>query len=315
VRPPLRWLGAGAALAALAASAVFGALWSRRAETRHPPGGRFVGPLRRRIHFVQRGSGADVVLIHGTALTLDDMIVGPFDTLAAGYRVTAIDRPGHGYSDACADASAEAQAGRIRDAVQALGLVRPVLLGHSLGAAVALAYAMLWPDEIAGMVVVAPLAYPDWTAVHLVAGLHAIPVLGPALSRTIFAVSDPLIAPLACRFTFAPRAPTRRFRRRFPMALTTRPRSTCADGRDVMAVTRSVVRLSPRYRDLQCRVAVLVGENDLVLSPRRHGVRLASVLGDRARLDEVRGQGHMVHHFEPARLVTALAWVRFVRET
>jgi pimeloyl-ACP methyl ester carboxylesterase len=259
---------------------------------------------------VQKGSGADVVLIHGTGLTLDDMIVGPFDTLARSYHVTAVDRPGHGYSDPCADVSAEAQAERIREAVRELGLARPVLVGHSLGATVALTYAMLWPDEIAGVVAMAPLAYPDWTAVHFVAALHALPVLGPFLSRTVFAVSDPLMAPLACRYTFAPKAPTPRFRRDFPMGLATRPGSTCSDGRDVMAVARSIVRLSPRYDDIQSPVAVLVGTNDLVLSPRRHALRLAAALGDKARLETVSGQGHMVHHDQPARLTSAVAWVR-----
>jgi pimeloyl-ACP methyl ester carboxylesterase len=297
----LVWSAAG-----LLACAAFGVLHARWAERRHPPRGRFVGPPGRRIHYVQAGRGPDVILIHGTAVTLDDMLTGPFQCLAGRYRVTAIDRPGHGYSDASTEASAEAQAAVIRRAARDLGLVRPIVVGHSLGGAVALAYALQWPEEIAGVVALAPLAYPDWTAVHFVAGLHALPVVGPLLSRTLFAVSDAMTAPLACRFAFAPRTPTQRFRRDFPTALTSRPVSTCQDGRDVMAVSGSVARLSPGYRHIEAPVAILAGANDLVLSPRRHACRLAGALGGRARLTIAPRMGHMLHHFCGPQILEAL---------
>ena len=133
---------AGGILAALgllvAGVAVLGAL--QRPDTALPAGGRgrFVALDGVRLRYVQAGQGTDVLLIHGSPGSVEDW--DPvFDRLAAGHRVTAFDRPGHGYSEG--HGLPHTVAGNARAAlglVRALGLRDVVVVGHSYGGATAL---------------------------------------------------------------------------------------------------------------------------------------------------------------------------------
>jgi pimeloyl-ACP methyl ester carboxylesterase len=168
-----------------------GVIQTRRAA-RRGPAGRHVGPKGARIHYVQAGAGPDVVLIHGTAMTLEDMLAAPFERLTRRYRVTAVDRPGHGFSDPNpGPADAQEQARILHRAMADLNLARPVIVGHSIGGAVALAWGRQWPSEVTAVVAAAPLAYPAWTAVHAVSMIHAAPVFGKFLAHTLLASWTP----------------------------------------------------------------------------------------------------------------------------
>ena len=70
--------------------------------------------------------------------------------------VVAVDLRGHGRSEAPAagDYAVESLAADIAAVVDALGLGRFVLVGHSMGGAAALAYADAHPERVAGLVLV-----------------------------------------------------------------------------------------------------------------------------------------------------------------
>ena len=73
-----------------------------RAVAQWPPEGRFAQVEGLRVHYVQTGpaGGPSAVLIHGAGLSLRDMTFMTAWRLGrAGFRVTAFDRPGSGYSD------------------------------------------------------------------------------------------------------------------------------------------------------------------------------------------------------------------------
>jgi hypothetical protein len=93
---PARSLGiAGVAVAALAATALWVAYRARRAEAAHGPAGRFVDVDGIRLHYIDRGLGPPVVLLHGTLVRLEDLVAsGLVDRLAKNHRVIAFDRPG-----------------------------------------------------------------------------------------------------------------------------------------------------------------------------------------------------------------------------
>ena len=81
---------------------------------------------------------------------------------AAGLRAAAFDLRGHGWSSKPLDAAAYGPAALARwlvDALDALGVERAVLVGHSLGGQVALEAALLAPARVAGLVLVAPLGF------------------------------------------------------------------------------------------------------------------------------------------------------------
>ncbi|MBX6362784.1 MAG: alpha/beta hydrolase [Gemmatimonadetes bacterium] len=73
-------------------------------------------------------------------------------------RAVLVEVRGHGGSDRPSDGdySPEAMAADVAAAVDGLGLERFVLVGHSMGASVALAYASAHPDRVAGLLLVDP---------------------------------------------------------------------------------------------------------------------------------------------------------------
>jgi hypothetical protein len=70
--------------AAAAGAALFVQQKARRAERDNPPLGDFVEVDGTRVHYVERGEGPVVVLLHGNAVSLEDFIAsGVFDMAGA----------------------------------------------------------------------------------------------------------------------------------------------------------------------------------------------------------------------------------------
>ena len=96
-----------------------------------------------------------VVLVHGFGADLNSwMFTQP--ALAETRQAIALDLPGHGGSTKEVGAGdAEALAGAVADALDALGLDRVHLVGHSLGGAVALSLAGHRPELVASLTLIA----------------------------------------------------------------------------------------------------------------------------------------------------------------
>ncbi|MEJ7654220.1 MAG: alpha/beta hydrolase [Chloroflexia bacterium] len=104
-----------------------------------------------RLHYTRTGgSKPPLVLAHG--VTDDGLCWTPVaQALAAEYDVVMLDARGHGLSDAPEHGYGPAQqAGDLAGVIAALGLERPAVLGHSMGAATTLVAAGLYPDPLSG---------------------------------------------------------------------------------------------------------------------------------------------------------------------
>ena len=114
------------------------------------------------IHYHAEGRGSPaLVFIHGWSCdaTHWDAQVRHF---APRHRVVAIDLAGHGASGAGrAEWTIPAFAADVRAVVEALGLDRVVLIGHSMGGWVMLEAAALMPDRVAALVAVDTLQDAD----------------------------------------------------------------------------------------------------------------------------------------------------------
>ena len=97
------------------------------------------------------GTGRPVVLLHGLASSCHIWdLVAP--QLAEDFSVIAVDQRGHGLSDKPESGYDFATVGRdLLGVIQARGLERPVIVGHSWGADVALEFAVAYPDIPAGI--------------------------------------------------------------------------------------------------------------------------------------------------------------------
>ena len=173
---------AAAALALLVVG-VFAVGALQRPDTSLPPGtrGGFATVDGIRLRYVQAGQGRDVLLIHGSPGSLEDW--DPvFDRLAARFRVTAFDRPGHGYSEGSRRPHTVTGNARISlGLIHALGLRDVLVVGHSYGGATALGMAVAAPPELRALVVVGSRVYPPVPVEPAVRAL-AVPHLGPGLA-------------------------------------------------------------------------------------------------------------------------------------
>src|SRR5262249_42437443 len=131
------------------------------------------------LNYVSAGSGRPVVLIHGNPGSHHDFTLSVFEKLSQSYHVIAFDRPGHGFSERhdSVKTTVEVQAEIICAALQKLSIDKPVLVGHSWGGALVLAAAIACGDDLSGIVLLAPAAYPtvniEWWSL-----LPHVPVLG-----------------------------------------------------------------------------------------------------------------------------------------
>ncbi|SFM19650.1 alpha/beta fold hydrolase [Methylobacterium pseudosasicola] len=268
---------------------------------------RFVHlPDDRTIAYAETGSGPDLVAIHGTLMCLEDQWLGPVPALAEHFRVVAVDRPGHGFSLRPRGRAADIwdQAACIREAIQQLGLERPVILGHSFGGAVALAYGMLYPDEIAGIVSLAPVCFPELRLEHLLFGPRALPLGGDVLTRILHASSDPALLPLLWNAMFLPQTMPQRFRQNFPFALAGRAAQITAEGEDAGWLWPALTRSAMRYSSLRVPTRILCGGADIVVNSYLHGAAAARMIPT-ATLEMLPGAGHMFPHLHTDAVVRA----------
>ncbi|HEX2858061.1 MAG TPA: alpha/beta hydrolase [Propionibacteriaceae bacterium] len=127
-------------------------LATRPPRTIDPGFGHFVHVGSSEVHYQEWGTaGSPVVLVPGF---LESSIVwsavGPL--LGAHHRVYALDLPGPGYTRYPGPMTLTAQADLVDGFVRALGLRRPLLVGHSLGAAIVGSLALRHPQDAGGLV-------------------------------------------------------------------------------------------------------------------------------------------------------------------
>lgn len=298
----------GAAAAALAATALYNARRTRRAERENPPRGRFVEVDGVRLHVLEAGDGPPVLLIHGNVVTAEDFAVGGLiDRLARHHRVVAIDRPGMGHSDRPRDRlwTPSAQAGLFRRAMQRLGVERPVVVGHSLGATVAAALALDHPDAVRGLVLVSGYYYPTMRPDVLLTVPPAVPVIGDLLRHTVSPLFGAASMPGLLKGMFTPCPVPQAYRDGHDTDLALRPGQIRAMAEDGAMMVPAAAAMRDRYGELRLPVAILAGTEDVVAFPDRESERLHDDI-PHSTLRLIPGVGHMLHHADPDAVVEAV---------
>jgi len=302
-----------APLAAALGIAALGALaWSNRSKTRlaehrHPAPGWFVTVDGVRLHYVERGSGAPIVLLHGNgAMAQDFLASGLMQRLAVSHRVIAFDRPGFGYSARPRGHfwTARRQAALIHKALAALGVDRPIVVGHSWGTLVALELALDHPLDVGALVLLSGYFYPSPRFDIALAVPNATPLLGDVLNHTIAPPLTKALAPLLLRKIFTPSAVPERFRRGFPLDLALRPGQLHAMAQDTTLMLPAAMTAQRRYRDLTAPAMIMAGDGDRIVDPTAQSLRLARELG--AAVEIVTGAGHMIHYDAPEQIAAAI---------
>jgi pimeloyl-ACP methyl ester carboxylesterase len=297
-----------AALALLAAGLAVFTLWRTRAiEARFAPRGALVALEGGAIHVVElaaRGPNRGaVLLIHGASGNSADMLNALGERLADdGFRVLAVDRPGHGWSsrfDRRAASSPANQAERIHAALAELGVSRAIVVGHSLGGAIALALALDAPHFVRGLALVSTVSHPWPGGIALYYTLAANRWIGPAFRRLLVLPIGQLMLPGAIDSVFAPNPPPRDYIDATGLPLVLRPRHYKANAEDVVDLKGHVARQCLRYGEIGAPTAVITGDRDNIVYAHIHSAGCARDIRG-ATLTTLKGVGHSPHYSAPA---------------
>lgn len=289
-------VGGGAALAA-----AYSAHVARRIERMVPPDGAFREIGGRRLHYRDIGQGPAVVMIHGLAGQMRNF-AAVADLLHGDHRVILIDRPGSGHSPGRGGDTLAGQAALVAGLIDQLQLDRPLVVGHSLGGAVAMALALNHADRIAGLALVAPLTQVQEEVPAAFRGLLiASPLARAVLARTLAIPMIRLRSAQSREVLFAPEPVTADFETRYGGAMLARPRAFYAASSEMVAVNDALAPLVARYGEIGVPVRILFGAGDEVLGAAVHGTRTAAAVPG-ARCTIVEDAGHMLPVTRPDRV-------------
>jgi len=154
----------GSTVLAMLLGALYQVLGTRRDARLHPPPGRWVDLGSHRLHVFESGHGTPTILLEAglmsTVLSWSELQT----ELARSFRVVSYDRAGLGWSDlGPMPRTADRIVEELRSLLQRAGVPPPyVLVGHSFGGLTMPLFAARYPEEVAGMVLVDPVAPAEW---------------------------------------------------------------------------------------------------------------------------------------------------------
>ena len=278
-----------------------------RIEARYPPLGQVVKVYGKRVQAYVTGSGPDLVMIHGSSGNMRDLILALEDTLAPHFRVIIFDRPGLGYSDrlsAKGDTFID-QAMILRDAAKKLGADKPIVLGHSLGGIVSMAWATHAPDDLSALALISPVVMPFDTPTSTYYKMNKHPIIGPYINHFIGAFHYEDAIQNGLNEVFAPDPPPAGYREKMGVELVLRPKTVQNNARQRNQIHAQIRALEADYDNVRVPIEILHGDLDTTVSLKIHAEGLKN------RIDDVnvtiwQDQGHMPHHFKQADILDAV---------
>ncbi len=289
-----------------------------RSASRFPPQGVFVPVAGGRLHLRDMGPrdappSRTVVMIHGASCNHMALVLPLAEPLvAAGFRVIAVDRPGHGHSDrpgGRADASPVRQASLIAEAMRAVGAPEAIVLAHSFAGAIGTTMAINHPAQVKALALIAPVSHPWPGGVTWYNHPGSWPVVDLLFSNTLPVAGFALTAQAGIASVFAPQAAPAGYIEATHLPLMLRPANFRANAQDLTGLYGHIVEWSKRYGEIRQPVTIIAGDRDTVVSTTLHTEALARQLPD-GRKVVLPGVGHVPHHADTelvVREVTALA--------
>ena len=276
-------------------------------ETRYPPTGPILHVDGFAVHAHVAGDGPDLILIHGASGNTRDFTFDLIDRLTGDFRVIAFDRPGLGHSDPLHTRGETPfeQAEILDKAAEMLGVERAVVLGHSYGGAVAMAWALNHPERVGAVVSLAGAVAP-WPG-----------GLGPWYTIASSRIGGAVLPPLISRFLpesikinavtaiFEPNDVPDGYADHVGVDLTLRPHTIRANARQVNGLKPHVIEMKPRYQSLDIPIEILHGDADTIVPAHIHS-EVLDRLAPNACLTMLPDVGHMPHHVAPQATVDAI---------
>jgi pimeloyl-ACP methyl ester carboxylesterase len=238
------------------------------------------------MHYEEHGGGAPappLVFVHGAGGSR--LHWPPELRRRPGWHTFAVDLPGHGAAPGGRESGIEAYAGRLGEWWGAVGGGRPLLVGHSMGSAIALTLALEAPQDLSGLV--------------LVGGGPQLKV-NPKLLEDVGRPQEfTSVVERIIRWSFAPHAEARLVELARQRLLEVDPSVLAADltACDAFDVGR-------RLAEIRLPTLIVVGRMDRMTPPALSEALQAGLAG--SRLEVVEGAGHMVMLEQPQAVATAI---------
>jgi pimeloyl-ACP methyl ester carboxylesterase len=240
-----------------------------------------------------------VLLLHGQPGGLAD-----WDGVIAGMNgradVLALDRPGWDGVTRARDLAGNASAALA--ALDARGAQRAVVVGHSLGAAVAAWLAATRPDRVAALVLAAPAA--NLAALYAFDRWMAAPVAGDVAAAAILGGLGLALAVAPVRRRIARARQLDEGYLRGAGAAVRRPTAWRAYAAEQRALVRDLPELERRLDAIAAPTTIIAGTHDRVVPPRATEQLSRQIPG--ARLQHSARSGHLVPQRDPATVVAAI---------
>jgi pimeloyl-ACP methyl ester carboxylesterase len=245
-----------------------------------------------------------LVILHGNGSSVADFLASNLvGQLAERHTVYLFDRPGYGHTDGGMGWWTAGKQARLLDrALAALNITGEIVLAHSWATLAALALAKIRP--VAGLVLVSGYYFPSARLDVIAAALPAAPVSGTIWRWTVGPwVGRMLIQPMF-QILFSPASVPARFKAMFPVDLAVRPGSLKASASESVFMLPTAFSLARHYATITAPVMAVAGAEDQVVDPSQSKRLRDAVPG--AGLIIVAGAGHMLHHTDPAEILSAV---------
>ncbi len=280
------------------------------AAAKTPPSGQFLDIDGTKVHYQIEGAGPDLVLIHGAGGSLRDFTFSLSDKLKSRYRVIMFDRPGHGYTDRIASRAnlgetPQEQAALLSKAADKLGVKRAVIVGHSYGGAVSLAWVLNHPQQARGLVMLAGVSN-EWqgdlgTYYRVSNSWFGRNILLPTAS----ALASRQRVEDAINGIFAPNPAPAGYLDHMGQELSSNKTILQSTTQQVNGLKPQIVAMQKRYAGISIPVEILHGDLDTTVPLDVHGRVLAKQVKG-ANLTVLKGVGHMPQHIDEPATIAAI---------
>jgi pimeloyl-ACP methyl ester carboxylesterase len=238
-------------------------------------------------------------MIHGNAGDLHDFEFGTLDLLAHNYQAIAFDLPGHGLSKMPhqAKGTIQEQATILHEALTALEIKKPILVGHSWGAAIVLAYALSYPQDISALVLLAPAAYSDHHHDAPLVFLLRVPMLSDVCITMLKPIFGRRLLKRGLKEAFSPDPLPDDYWKSASAGWLGRNQLKAFIKNDLM-VDSSLQKLSPQYQQIHTPVIIVTGDSDLAVSPPQNAFTLHNAIAN-SELIVIPHAGHQIPETHP----------------
>ena len=287
------------------------AIQNKFAEKNVPAIGTILNVNGLRVHGYVEGNGSqDIVFIHGAFINLRDWVFATRSLSKFDSRLIFIDRPGFGYSERDEGKwDAERQADLARSYVKNINGKNLILVGHSWGASVAMAWAAKFPEDVKGVVSIAGLNMPfsgvsklanDTGLLRLAYELYFTSVAKRANSGSIEKFAGRMFQPQDIPTGYLDYVGSDLSRRRSTIT---------ANKNDLLIVSQALKQNFATYRRIEMPVEIIHGKEDFLLPFKSQAVAFDEVI-PHSRLHILPNVGHMAHHFASYEISKSISYIR-----